>query len=93
MPTRLDGRIWFMLKFSTIIGSVAKPSRSGRLVGSQFSSVISMQSPALARPTNGSIGTPCFSLPVNGSMSDFLHSMTAVGSCSGPSPLTPGREL
>jgi hypothetical protein len=65
---------------------VANPPRSSGLFGSQFSTVISMQSPALARPTNGSTGTPLSSLPVEKAMSDWRTYSMPVGSWSGPTP-------
>ncbi|MNN53979.1 hypothetical protein D3C81_1687680 [compost metagenome] len=57
--------------------------RSGITSGRRFSKVMLMQSPALARNTRGSTGTPALSLPVLVSRSALRTYSTAVGSCSG----------
>ncbi|MNN86420.1 hypothetical protein D3C81_2038400 [compost metagenome] len=47
----------------------ARLGRSGIASGRRFSRVMFTQSPAAARSTRGSTGTPGFSLPVSGSRS------------------------
>jgi hypothetical protein len=64
--------------------TVAVWGRSGITLGRRFSRVMLMQSPAAARSTSGSTGTPGLSLPVTGSRSALRTYRIAVGSCSGP---------
>src|SRR3954464_14048968 len=77
-PTSDEGVTWLALKCSTIIGIVLKPGMSGAPgFGSLLVSVTSIQSPALARSTRGSRGTPLASLPVVASMSVVRTNMIA----------------